>query len=300
MTSTIPDANPTAPVPPRVPESGLPIPTAVPGVFLYPEAFERVVDALRAGVARLAATEPFQRLVVPPVISRATIERAGYVEAFPQLLGTVHGYRGTASGWARLRPLVEAGGDWHAQQEIRDLVLLPAACYPVYAALAGTAVDTPAKVTVEATCFRDEATGEAGRLRSFRMLELVTAGAEEHCLRWRADWLDRVGRWFTDLGLAPVVEVADDPFFGPGKKVFQAAQRLQELKFELKVPVADGVVQAVASANHHKDHFGVAFDLTADAAPAHTACLAFGLERLALALIHAHGDDAAAVLEATT
>ena len=300
MTTTLPTADPaTVPTPPRVPENGLPIPTAVPGVYLYPEAFERVIEALRAGVARLAAAEPFQRLVIPPVISRATIERAGYVEAFPQLLGTVHGYRGSASGWARLKPLVGSGGDWHAQQEIGDLVLLPAACYPVYAALAGTPVDTPAKVTVQATCFRNEATSEAGRLRSFRMVELVTAGAEEHCTTWRADWLERVRLWFTDLGLAPGVEVADDPFFGPGKKVFQAAQRLQELKFELKVPVADGVVQAVASANYHKEHFGEAFGLTADGAPAHTACMAFGLERLALAMIHAHGDKAADVLEAS-
>ncbi|GAA2977127.1 hypothetical protein [Actinokineospora diospyrosa] len=271
--------------------AGLPLETGVPGVFLSPPGFERVIGLLRDGVAALAADEPFHRLVIPPVISRKTIERAGYVAAFPNLLGTVHGYGGTPSGWARLKPLVEEGGEWHAQQQIGDLVLLPAACYPVYAALEGSALDEPAKVTVEASCFRQEATSEPGRMRSFRMLELVTVATDEHCLKWRAARLEQVEGWFTDLGLAVSVEVADDPFFGPGRKLYQAAQRMQELKWELKVPVADGTVQAVASANYHKEHFGETFGITAGGEPANTSCVAFGLERLALALITRHGED---------
>ncbi|RLK54399.1 hypothetical protein [Actinokineospora cianjurensis] len=271
--------------------AGLPLETGVPGVFLSPPGFERVIGLLRDGIAALAADEPFHRLVIPPVISRATIERAGYVAAFPNLLGTVHGYGGTPNGWARLKPLVEQGGEWHAQQQIGDLVLLPAACYPVYATLEGRALDEPAKVTVEASCFRQEATSEPGRMRSFRMLELVTVATDEHCLKWRAARLDQVEGWFTELGLAVSVEVADDPFFGPGRKVYQAAQRMQELKWELRVPVADGTVQAVASANYHKEHFGDTFGITAGGEPANTSCVAFGLERLAMALITRHGED---------
>ncbi|GAA3057617.1 hypothetical protein [Actinokineospora globicatena] len=271
--------------------AGLPLETGVPGVFLSPPGFERVIGLLRDGIAALAADEPFHRLVIPPVISRATIERAGYVAAFPNLLGTVHGYGGTPSGWARLKPLVESGGEWHAQQQIGDLVLLPAACYPVYATLEGRTLDEPAKVTVEASCFRQEATSEPGRMRSFRMLELVTVATDEHCLKWRAARLEQVEGWFTELGLAVSVEVADDPFFGPGRKVYQAAQRMQELKWELRVPVADGTVQAVASANYHKEHFGETFGITAGGEPANTSCVAFGLERLAMALIARHGED---------
>ncbi|PPK68375.1 hypothetical protein V5P93_004519 [Actinokineospora auranticolor] len=272
-------------------DTDLPLDTGVPGVFLSPPGFERVVDLLRAGVAALAADEPFQRLIIPPVISRATIERAGYVQAFPNLLGTVHGYGGTPSGWSRLKPLVEQGGEWYAQQQIGDLVLLPAACYPVYATIAGQTLDDAAKVTVEASCFRQEATSEPGRLRSFRMLELVTVATEEHCLKWRAARLEQVEGWFTDLGLDVSVEIADDPFFGAGRKVYQAAQRMQELKWELRVPVTDGTVQAVASANYHKEHFGDIFGITAGGEPAHTSCVAFGLERLAFALIARHGKD---------
>ncbi|WP_035796635.1 class-II aminoacyl-tRNA synthetase family protein [Kitasatospora mediocidica] len=270
-------------------DEALPLPTGVPGVLLYPEAFERIVAGLRAGIGALAVDEPFRRLTVPPVISRQTIEQAGYVATFPQLLGTVHSYAGTAEQWGELAPRIATGGEWHERQRVSDLVLLPAACYPVYATLAGRDLAEPARFAVEAHCFRQEATSEVGRLRTFRMAELVTAGDEEHCLRWRGRWLDRVADWLSGLSLKVTVEVADDPFFGAGRRLYQAAQRMQQLKYELRVPVADGLVQAVASANIHKDHFGSVFGFTSAGATGHTACTAFGIERIALALLHAHG-----------
>jgi seryl-tRNA synthetase len=266
-----------------------PLPTDAPGVMIYPEAFETILAALRRGIAGLAADEPFRRLAIPPVISRRTIERAGYVASFPNLLGTVHSYGGTPKEWSKLGPLAEPGGEWHVDQRISDLVLLPAACYPVYATLAGQSLDRPAKFAVEADCFRQEASSETGRLRTFRMVELVTAADEEHCVQWRGKWLDRVAGWLSGLGLKVEVEEADDPFFGAGRKLYQAAQRAQKLKFELRVPVAEDLAQAVASANYHKDHFGETFGFQAGGGTGQTACMAFGLERIALALINAHG-----------
>ncbi|KIQ65238.1 aminoacyl-tRNA synthetase [Kitasatospora griseola] len=273
----------------RHPDDATPLPTAAAGVQLQSAAYEKLLGALREAIARLAADEPFERLVVPPVISRATIERAGYVASFPQLLGTVHSYTGSAADWRRLAPLIAESGPWHGRQTVSDLVLLPAACYPVYATLTGQDLRHPARFSVEAQCFRQEATAEPGRLRTFRMAELVTAGTPAHCLDWREHWLQRVADWLETLGLKPSIDLADDPFFGGGRRLYQAAQRAQELKFELRVPVADGLVQAIASANIHKDHFGEAFAFTADGAPGHTACTAFGLDRIALALLHTHG-----------
>jgi hypothetical protein len=66
---------------------------------------------------------------------------------------------------------------------------------------------------------------------------------------------------------------------------------MQELKFEFTSAVAPGTVQAVASANLHKDHFGGAYGFTSGDEAGHTSCMAFGLERLALALIEVHGPD---------
>jgi seryl-tRNA synthetase len=73
----------------------------------------------------------------------------------------------------------------------------------------------------------------------------------------------------------------------------KATQREQGLKFELVVPITSRErPTAVASSNYHLDHFGLAFDIrTADGAVAHSACIGFGLERIALALFSTHGMD---------
>jgi seryl-tRNA synthetase len=277
----------------RAASTGRPEPTSAPGVYLYPGSFEQVIALLNSGIDGLAADSAYTRVHVPPVIARATIEHAGYVNSFPQLLGTVHSFAGTPKQWSALSRFADGSGEWYAEQAIGDLVLLPAACYPVYATLSGVDVAAaPARFHVDATCFRQEASAEPGRLRSFRMVELVTAGSPEHCEQWRAGWLERIPAWLGALGLATSVEVADDPFFGRGSKLYAAAQRMQELKFEFRTAVAPGVVQAVASANLHKDHFGEAYGFTSDGTgPGHTSCMAFGLERLALALIEVHGPD---------
>jgi seryl-tRNA synthetase len=48
------------------------------------------------------------------------------------------------------------------------------------------------------------------------------------------------------------------------------------------------------SFNYHRDHFGTTWNMrTEDGAPAHTACVAFGMDRLAVALFATHGLDAA-------
>jgi hypothetical protein len=88
-------------------------------------------------------------------------------------------------------------------------------------------------------------------------------------------------------------EVANDPFFGRGGKVMSAVQKEQNLKYELVIEVASTEKPtAITSCNCHLDHFGHTFDIkTADGQYAHSACIGFGLERIALALFKTHGFD---------
>ena len=69
----------------------------------------------------------------------------------------------------------------------------------------------------------------------------------------------------------------------------------QELKFELLVPVrSEAQPTACMSFNYHREHFGETWDLvTEDGATAHTGCVAFGMDRLAVALFATHGADLA-------
>jgi seryl-tRNA synthetase len=285
-TETVPQPRPPA----ALPAGPAPVPTAAAGVFLGPPAYERLVTTLRSAVDGMADAGTEAPLAVPPVIAREVVERAGYVRSFPQLLGTVHSFGGSRREWLRLSRLVQ-GGDWHQRQEVTDLVLLPAACYHAYPLLAGTVLPGPRQLCLHGTCFRQEASAEIGRLRSFRMSELVRIGSAAECERWRDDWVGRLADWLRGLGLSVDVEVADDPFFGTGDTLLRDSQREQRLKWELRVPLGGGVIQAVASANCHLDHFGTAFDIGIGDGPAHSACVAFGLDRIALALVAAHGAD---------
>lgn len=248
--------------------------TGAAGVSLYPQQFEDVVAELRAAVGNAAGVPPHRRFTAPPVIAEAVVDRADYPATFPQLLGAVHGLRNGPDGSAAPT----------------DLVLPPAACHHIYPLLAGHAITEPVDHVIHGTCFRLEASDEPGRFRSFRMSEIVRVGAPD-LIGWRDGWARAAAAWLSELGLQAKVEVAADPFFGPGERYLRATQREQQLKLECLVEVADGLHQAVASANYHKDHFGVAFDMTWRGAPAHSACAAFGLERIVLALVHRHGPD---------
>ena len=87
------------------------------------------------------------------------------------------------------------------------------------------------------------------------------------------------------------VDAVDGEAFGRGGKVLAAGQKEQKLKFEVLVPVISREnPTAVCSFNFHQDHFASTFQIsTADGNMASTACLGFGLERIAMALFRTHG-----------
>ena len=93
------------------------------------------------------------------------------------------------------------------------------------------------------------------------------------------------------FGLSFRIEHASDPFFGRGGKLMAISQVEQALKFELLVPVhSSAQPTACMSFNYHRDHFGTTWSLrTKSGEVAHTGCVAFGIDRLALALFATHG-----------
>jgi seryl-tRNA synthetase len=95
------------------------------------------------------------------------------------------------------------------------------------------------------------------------------------------------------LALPFKIAPASDPFFGRAGKLMAASQLEQSLKFELLIPVhSKELPTACMSFNYHREHFGTTWNLaTKDGEIAHTACVAFGLERFALAIFATHGLD---------
>ena len=91
------------------------------------------------------------------------------------------------------------------------------------------------------------------------------------------------------------LEVASDPFFGRVGQMMAVSQVQQSLKFELLIPYYQGArPTACMSFNYHRDHFGHVWGLHDERNElSHTSCVAFGMDRLAVALFAHHGLDLA-------
>jgi seryl-tRNA synthetase len=269
-------------------------PTAANGVQGRTGIFEDVIAGLGALITRHRPAGA-EVLRFPPVMSRALLEKSGYLKSFPHLLGCVSSMTGTE---AKIRALVEgkaAGQQWVDALAATDLVLTPAACYQVYPIVAarGDVPITGVIVDVESYCFRREASAELGRMQAFRMREYVCIGAPETALAFRESWKAKAEQLGNQLGLPFNLLPASDPFFGRAGKLMAVNQVEQALKFEFLVPVnSEEAPTACMSFNYHQDHFGTTWGLrTEDGAVAHTACAAFGLDRLTIALFATHGLD---------
>jgi len=190
---------------------------------------------------------------------------------------------------------LEEGGDWTAALSAADLVLTPAACYPIYpiAADRGSIPQQGYLFDVASDCFRREPSSKLDRLQSFRMREFVRIGAPEQIRAFRDAWMQRAESVAERLGLTCRIAPANDPFFGRSGQLLAMSQLQQSLKFELLVPIySSGSPTACMSFNYHRDHFGTVWGIEdARGVPAHTGCVAFGMDRLALALFKAHGVD---------
>ena len=122
-------------------------------------------------------------------------------------------------------------------------------------------------------------------------------GTPEQIHDFRERWMTRAPGIADSLGLNYRVDQASDPFFGRGGKLMAISQIEQSLKFELLIPVRSAEEPtACMSFNYHRDHFGTTWGLSDEAGEvSHTGCVAFGIDRLALALFSAHGAELAAL-----
>lgn len=264
------------------------------GVYARTALYEDVVERLTTLITR--HREPGTEIMrFPPVMSRAQLEKSGYLKSFPNLLGCVCGLHGTERDINAAVSRFEAGGDWTTSLSAADLVLSPAACYPVYpiAASRGLLPTGGLRFDVAADCFRREPSRLLDRLQSFRMREYVCIGTPDDVSAFRERWMHRARAIASDLGLAFRIEQASDPFFGRVGQIKAVSQKQQSLKFELLIPLrSQEQPTACMSFNYHRDHFGTTWGIAdADGAPAHTGCVAFGMDRLALAMFHTHGTD---------
>jgi seryl-tRNA synthetase len=271
--------------------AGLLIPLGVRGVFGRSGTFEHVIDGFDALVTKHGRALNPVVMRFPPVFARSNYEKIDHINNFPDLMGSVHTFTGDDKAHRAMLSKFTAKEDWSRDLNASQVMMTPAICYPLYPTVAGKLPEGGLRVDLQGYAFRHEPSDDPARMQIFRMHEYVRIGTPDEALEHRQYWLDKTQEVFRSVGLDVEAVVANDPFFGRGGKVQKAIQREQALKFELVIPIcSEDKPTAIGSCNYHLDHFGSVFDIkTADGAVAHSACVGFGLERIALALFKKHG-----------
>jgi seryl-tRNA synthetase len=273
--------------------AGLLFDTGVDGVYAKSSVYESIVAALDRLITSSMVDQPAEVLSFPPVLARWVFDKTDYLKSFPDLMGSVHTFRGTDRQHAELISRAESGGDWPACLVPAEVVLCSATCHPVYPLCSGSLPEGGRRFEVNGYCFRCEPSVDPTRMQAFRMHEYVYVGEPDRAQLHRDGGLDRGLELLGRLGLEVEAVPANDPFFGRLGTMLATNQLDEALKMEIVTPVCSKErPTAIMSANCHRDHFGVPFGITdASGGTAHSACVAFGVDRVTLALLKSHGID---------
>lgn len=279
-------------------DAGLLVSTGIDGLYGRSGDFEDIIDgidrlATAAGVAAHTA-QGMQRVRFPAVFPRPSFEKTDYIASFPNLTGAISTFTGGNKEHRALLADRDAGQPWDGHLTSAGTMLVSAACHPLYSTLSGEIPQEGLVRDIYGSCFRHEPAVDPARMQAFRMHEFVYVGNPEGAAAHRDSWVDRALGVLGDLGLDAQPVPANDPFFGRAGRMLAANQLEENLKTELVVrlygDLDDGT--AVVSCNCHREHFGENFNITTtDGETAHSACVGFGMERIALAMLSTHGLD---------
>jgi seryl-tRNA synthetase len=268
------------------------------GIFSLGPLVTRLIAYFESLFLSLADSFGAQPYRFPTLIPAPYLERVGYFRAFPHSLTFVTHLRedlDAIDNFAQSAACDEHGLITPAESFAQVQALLsPAVCYHLYFALADRPLPNGQMVaTAVGNCFRYEAINLVSleRMWNFSMREIIFVGPKDFVLDNRELARQRMAKTLQEIGLAYRVESANDPFFIGEFRKQTAFQSAFQLKFEIhaRLPYKDSTL-AVGSYNYHQDFFGRHLNISLpDGSPAHTGCVAFGLERVAFAFLAQFG-----------
>lgn len=271
------------------------------GIFALGPLLSRLVEYFESRFVELADSFEAAPRRFPTLIPARYLERVGYFRAFPHSLSFATHLRTDLDAIDHFAG--EAACNQHGALDIAmdtfapvETLLSPAVCYHLYFSIADRPLASGQVVaTAVGNCFRYEAINLTSleRLWNFTMREVIFVGSKDFVLENRETARQRMQQVFEEVGLAYRVESATDPFFIGEFRKQAAFQSAFQLKFEIRarLPFKETTL-AVGSYNYHQDFFGRNLNITLpDGSPAHTGCVAFGLERMAYAFVCQYGPD---------
>lgn len=287
---------------------------------LYAQMIERGI-AVEMGEGQIGVGEPFialmnyfdarlRRIAVeilggqeyqyPTLIPTQVLDRCGYFNSFPQFLMFVTRLHSDIDVYRTFLERYQQTGDVRtfALESCGNLdyCLPPTMCFHTYHHFRDRRLgEQNLVVTARGKSFRFESryAQTLERLWDFTIREIVFIGSREFVLTSRETFMQQCFALMDELGLTGHCEVANDPFFANQETAARIwAQKILELKYELRLNVAAERTIAVGSFNFHEEFFGQNFNIRGDAESwVRTGCVGFGLERLVYAFLCQYGLD---------
>ncbi|TPG90025.1 hypothetical protein EAH72_30850 [Pseudomonas caspiana] len=239
------------------------------------EAYEALDQALLQTMARHVSATAHS---CTTLIERQALEKIGFFNKLPCIPMTASPH---------------ACSDQHEKDGEGSWVLSPSTCYHTFSHLAGSTERWDLKCfTALGHCHRFEPVlDEPTRLGSFTMREFVLLGNQPQVEQMCQVLFDSGVALIKRLVPATFVERASDVFYGESAEVTRKVQLAMGVKLEVLIPWPQRQV-SVGSRNLHRDLFTHAFKIGPQAPEPlmHSACVAFGMERLLLSLLAQIGD----------
>ena len=237
---------------------------------------------------RLAADLRADDCVFPSLLSLQDLIPIRYLHAFPHLATFVTHLPNDTAVIHDFAQRHHSAGEIPSGSHFTPAsqLLTPAACYHFYHRLADQDLSQNLYLTTCCACHRRESHYRPlERQWCFHMRELVCIGDAESVDRFLASCRTKINALVENLQLETEWQMATDPFFAPATNPGAIAQMVAPIKQELVLE--DGL--AIASSNRHGDHFGKAYCIRRNGEYAHSACVAFGLERWLAAFNRRYG-----------
>ncbi|UNY98313.1 hypothetical protein MQE36_14655 [Zhouia spongiae] len=268
----------------------------------FGEPLIKLMDYLDARIMKIIGdlfkAEEFR---YPTLIPTKVIEKCGCLDSFPQLLMFVSSLHNDLENYEKFN--FEFKKEHKTNHYVKnhlgnvDYCLPPTMCYHTYHQFKDSIFTNGFNkvITSKGKSFRHESRYQKTieRLWDFTIREIVFLGNQDFVTDCRQKLMKASFSLMEDLGLNGHAEIANDPFFASPEAVLKTFnQRLQTLKFELRINLNKKNTISVASFNYHENFFSKNFNIKYDNEDyIVTGCAGFGLERLMFAYIVQHGVD---------
>ncbi len=272
------------------------------GLVCFGDQLIRLMDTLDDVIKNMTVSQfAAQEYRYPTLIRTKALEKCGYFKSFPHMLMFVSRLHNDIDMYQEFQ-------DNYRQKEgigpyifplfkNADYCLPPTMCYHTYHQLQNTRYSENRNqvITSKGKSFRYESKYHRTleRLWDFTIREIVFLGSKDFVLECRQKYMKFTFDIIDKLGLEGHSEVASDPFFcnaDSAAKIFN--QKMQELKYELRLNVTGDRTIAAASFNFHDEFFGERFNIKrGETEWMRSGCVGFGIERLVYAFISQHGLD---------